>query len=329
MATSGTFVFADPDGYAAKFGDAGVNLTITGAGDFKARLTRLKLRHLEICRFRESVQRIAYISLPPEPIYLSFPVGKAPLIFNGFTVRDGDIILHGLGASMHQRSSCECQWGLISLSPEHLSNCSKALTGRSIESPPLDRILRPSRAQISGFQHLFRQACHLTETRQKLTEHPEVARAVEQEMLHVITHCLGAGEADDSPKNGPKTDGPKTRHRHASLMVCFEGALNKYIGQKLNMPALCAAIGVPERTLRMCCDEFLGVSPMRYLLLRRLNKARSALLHADSSTASVKQIARNHQFQELGRFAVTYRTTFGETPSATLERARRSSAEGA
>ena len=171
MATSGTFVFADPDGYAAKFGDARVNLTITGAGDFNARQTRLKLTHLEICRFRESLPRIAYISLPPERIYLSFPVGKAPLIFNGFTVRDGDIILHGLGASMHQRSSSECQWGLISLSPRHLSSCSKALTGRSIESPSVGRILRPSRAQVSGFQRLFKQACHLTETRPKRSEH--------------------------------------------------------------------------------------------------------------------------------------------------------------
>jgi AraC-like DNA-binding protein len=329
MATSGTFVFADPDGYAAKFGDARVNLTITGAGDFNARLTRLKLTHLEICRFRESLPRIAYISLPPEQIYLSFPVGKAPLIFNGFTVRDGDIILHGLGASMHQRSSRACQWGLITLSPHHLSSCSKALTGRSIESPHVGRILRPSRAQISGFQRLFRQACRLTETRQKLIEHPEVARALEQEMLHAIINCLATGEADDSPRNGLMTNGSKTRHRHASVMVCFEGAVNKHIGQKLNLPALCAAIGVPERTLRSCCGEFLGVSPMRYLLLRRLNKARSALLHADSSTVSVKQIARNYQFMEPGRFAVTYRTTFGETPSATLERAPRSSAEGA
>jgi transcriptional regulator GlxA family with amidase domain len=81
---------------------------------------------------------------------------------------------------------------------------------------------------------------------------------------------------------------------------------------------------VPERTLRSCCAEFLGVSPMRYLLLQRLNKARSALRRADPSTTSVTQIARSHQFRELGRFAVTYRTTFGETPSATLCPKRRS-----
>jgi hypothetical protein len=34
------------------------------------------------------------------------------------------------------------------------------------------------------------------------------------------------------------------------------------------------------------------------------------------------EIARDHQFLELERFAVTYRTTFGESPSATLHRDR-------
>jgi transcriptional regulator GlxA family with amidase domain len=89
------------------------------------------------------------------------------------------------------------------------------------------------------------------------------------------------------------------------------------------MPALCAEIGVPERTLRVCCAEFLGVSPTRYVLLQRLNKARSALRRADPSTTSVAEVARNHQFVELGRFAVAYRTIFGESPSATLQQDRK------
>jgi transcriptional regulator GlxA family with amidase domain len=65
-------------------------------------------------------------------------------------------------------------------------------------------------------------------------------------------------------------------------------------------------------------SEFLAVSPMRYLLLQRLNNARAALRRADPTTVGVAEIARKHQFRELGRFAVTYRTTFGESPSATL-----------
>ena len=97
-------------------------------------------------------------------------------------------------------------------------------------------------------------------------------------------------------------------------------SVTKHIDQKLNMPALCAEIGVAERTLRMCCAEFLGVSPTRYLLLKRLNRARAALRRADPSTARVAEIARNNQFLEFGRFAVTYRLIFGESPSVTLQR---------
>jgi transcriptional regulator GlxA family with amidase domain len=38
------------------------------------------------------------------------------------------------------------------------------------------------------------------------------------------------------------------------------------------------------------------------------------------ATASVAEIARTHQFLEPGRFAVIYRTIFGEMPSSTLRR---------
>jgi AraC-like DNA-binding protein len=312
MAENGTLTFSDPDGYAAGFGDAHINLTITGAGDFKARLTRLKLKDLEVYRCCESLPRIAYISLPPQQMFLSFPVGAASLIFDGFALRNDDIVSHGRGERTHQRSNGACQWGLISLSPDQFASCGKALTGQAIAPPHVSRILRPVRAEVLRFQRLFAQACRLAEAAgQQLIERPEAARALEQELLHAVINCLAANETNDNPK---------TRHHHAAVMVRFEETLRKRIDQKLSMSALCAELGVPARTLRMCCAAFLGVSPTRYLLLQRLNKARGALRRADPLTASVAEVARNHQFLELGRFAVTYRTTFGESPSATLQR---------
>lgn len=266
---------------------------------------------------RES-PRIAYISLLPGRTFLSFPVANASLRCGGLALRNGDMVLHSGGERVHQRSNGECQWGLLSLPSEQLADGGKALTGRLIASPRLNRILRPSRATTSRSQSLFRQACHLAETRKELTERPEIARALEQEMLHAVTHCLAANEADDHPRR---------RHHHAAVMVRLEETLRKRIDQKLNMPTLCAEIGVAERTLRMCCAEFLGVSPTRYLLLQRLNKARAALRSADPSKSSVAEVARNHQFLELGRFSVTYRTTFGESPSTTLQRARQPGAQ--
>ena len=87
------------------------------------------------------------------------------------------------------------------------------------------------------------------------------------------------------------------------------------------MPELCALIGVTERTLRSCCAEFLGISPSRYVLLRRLKRVRIALRDADPNTADVAELARYCGFTELGRFAGVYHAAFGETPSTTLRRA--------
>jgi AraC-like DNA-binding protein len=311
MSEHGTQTFVDPDDYAAAFGDARVNLTIMGAGDFTARLTRLKLQHLEVYWCRESLSRIAYISLPPERVVMSFPLGGASPLFGGSALRNGNIALHRRAERLHQRSNGVCQWGMMLFSAKQLADCGEALTGQPITSPRVTRVLRPTRSETLRFRSLFRHACHLADIGRNLIGRPEVARALEQEMLHAVIHCLAADNADDIAK---------TRHRHAAVMERFEEVLTKNIDWKLNMQALCAEVGVAERTLRMCCAEVLGISPTRYLLLRRLNRARAALRRADPSTATVAEVARNNQFLEFGRFAVTYRSIFGESPSTTLQR---------
>jgi AraC-like DNA-binding protein len=311
MAEGGTLTFTNPDAYAAAFGDARLNLTITGAGDFRARLTLLKLNLLEFYQCREDLPRIAYIRLPPGRLFLSFPAGNTAFTFNGFALRAGDMVLHARGECMHHRIDGRSHWGLLSISPEQLASHCAALTGDRFAMPDSDKILRPSRPDTARLRRLFEQACHLAEVGQNLIERPEVARALGQEMLHAVIHCLATDQIDDASK---------TRRQHATVMSRFEEALDRHIDRKLNLATLCAEIGVAERTLRMCCAEFLGVSPMRYLLLRRLNRARSALRQADPSIMSVAEVARNHQFLELGRFAVTYRNTFGESPSVTLQR---------
>ncbi|WLB24109.1 helix-turn-helix transcriptional regulator [Bradyrhizobium japonicum] len=314
MAENGTATFANPDDYQAGIGGASVNLIVTGGGDFNARLTWLNLRRLHVLRGCENLPRIAFISLSPAQVSVSFPMSAGPpLTYGGLGLQFGDVVFHSRGERLHQRTDGESQWGLMSLPPEQLAACGKALTGLKMASPPAGRVLRPSRSAASGLLRLHLRACRLAETRHALIAHPEVARALEQELLHALVNCL---TADDAIGNS------KTRQHHADIMVRFEDALTTHSGLHLNIRELCAAIDVPERTLRVCCAEFLSMSPSRYLLLRRLNMARSALRRADPITASVAEIARSCQFPEPGRFAVTYRTIFGEMPSSTLRRSR-------
>jgi AraC-like DNA-binding protein len=70
----------------------------------------------------------------------------------------------------------------------------------------------------------------------------------------------------------------------------------------------------------MCCHEYLGMGPKRYLLLRRMNLARQALRQAAPDATSVTDIATRYGFWQLGRFAVEYQSLFGELPSVTFRR---------
>jgi len=100
----------------------------------------------------------------------------------------------------------------------------------------------------------------------------------------------------------------------------FEETIDAKPNSPLYLLEICEKIGVSSRTLREHCQEHLGMSPHRYLWLRRMKLARRQLMHAEPSETTVTNIAMSCGFGELGRFAVQYHTLFGETPSATLRR---------
>jgi hypothetical protein len=145
MAENGTATFADPDDYQAGIDGARVNLIVTGGGDFGARLTWLNLRRLHVFRAYENLPRIAFISLSPAQVFISFPASPGPpLTYGGLGLQFGDVVFHSRGERMHQRTNGESQWGLISLPPEQLVACGKALTGLNFAA------CRPGAATVAG-----------------------------------------------------------------------------------------------------------------------------------------------------------------------------------
>jgi AraC-like DNA-binding protein len=99
-----------------------------------------------------------------------------------------------------------------------------------------------------------------------------------------------------------------------------------YIHANLDAPItvadLVAVSGIAGRTLFEHFRAFEGISPMRYLRERRFEQVRRQLMSAlPDDTVTV--IALRWGFSHMGRFATDYRARFGETPSATLDRARR------
>ncbi len=107
----------------------------------------------------------------------------------------------------------------------------------------------------------------------------------------------------------------------ASVLFRRARQLADEMDRPANIAMLAATLRVSLRTLENAFISATGLPPKKYLLHRRLNRARQALLAADPhGPDSVTSVALGLGFSELGRFSVRYRTFFGESPSQTLLR---------
>lgn len=88
-------------------------------------------------------------------------------------------------------------------------------------------------------------------------------------------------------------------------------------GKPIRLADACRAVGVAQRTLQAAFLEGLGVSPMRYLKLRRLRAVRKRLHETSTDEVTVTLAAREAGFVDLSRFSRDYKELFGELPSET------------
>lgn len=100
-----------------------------------------------------------------------------------------------------------------------------------------------------------------------------------------------------------------------------EDYIHAHAADPVALGDLAGACGVAGRTLLQHFRTVHGVSPMRYLRNHRLQRVRDDLLAPEAGNVSA--VAARWGFAHLGRFAAAYRARFGESPSATLARARR------
>ena len=166
-------------------------------------------------------------------------------------------------------------------------------------------LVRPTAASMSGLRDLHESTAQLAKVAPDMLTHPEVARALEQALLHAMITCLTGGT--------PVETCPSIHH-HSRVIARFEEFLAANHNRSLYLVEICTAIGVSARTLQVCCHDVLGMSPMRYLWLRRMHLVRRALLLADPTTATVTAIVTRFGIWELGRFSVAYQALFGEIP---------------
>lgn len=143
------------------------------------------------------------------------------------------------------------------------------------------------------------------------THHDRAAsRRIQRGILRALFTAIRSGER--SPLSPPGNGSLRRRGLRRALDLIHESS------DRVSIEELAAETGVSQRTLEYAFRDALDVTPVRYVLVHRLNGARRELGAADPAETSVTAIASRWGFTELGRFAVEYKKLFGESPSETL-----------
>jgi AraC-like DNA-binding protein len=311
MPWSRVLAFDDPFPCQTAIQAADVELFPTTKGKFGSKLTQIRMDQIWMQRFHQRLPQINTVAIRPGRRVIGFHTrqNQAGMQHCGMEVLPGAIIVNNFNV-LHQRSDADFHYGSMSMTTDDFDVACKAITNLEFRMLPLTHVVRPSPVLMSRLMKLHEMVGQIAETTPDLLELPEIMRALEQKLIRLMVRCLTEGALSEM------TVGSR---RHDIIVAKFEEFLEANPDTPLYLIEICTAIGVAERTLRVACEEHLGMGPIRYLSLRRMHLVRRALLRAEPSRATVTRVATDHGFWELGRFSVAYRAMFGESPSESLQ----------
>ena len=207
------------------------------------------------------------------------------MIVNGMAMPLGVIVRHVEAHDIYYRSTGAMLLAAMSLPIQDLASVGWSIAGCSLTPPHDALVVTPTPSAIARLWRLHAAAGRLAEEAPEVLANPDAARGLEQELIQAMVACLSTADVRENRS---------AQRRHDRIMRRFHAVLEENIGCALYVPDLCAAIGVPERTLRTCCLERLGMAPKEYLRLRRMNLARHDLREADPAVTTVTDMAMRY-----------------------------------
>ena len=309
MPSSSVRTFSDADEFTGAIRHAALQLTFAERGNFTADLTQITLHQLWLQALSESLKTIHHNNYWGGRAGIGYYTRSGPGVLDGVEMSPGSITRFGPGQSYNQRFVGPTSAHSVSLPLGEMEALS-VVAGHDVMPGKDHLIVTPSPNALARLHRLHVAAGHLAENVPDILEYPEAARGLEQALIEAMMDCLG----------GDVHENTLAQRKHAIVMRRFHRFIEQYPEQPPYVAEICKAIRVSERTLWACCQEHLGMSPKRYLTLRRMRLVQQALSKSTPADTAVTRIATHYGFWELGRFAGQYKALFGETPSTTLRR---------
>ena len=307
--------FRDFDEFSASNGVLECDVLQLGSRPIEAQVSRVSLDRLVLMRGSENVPYATRTTGPPGACALVLQLKSTGATFwHGRAVDERTLLSYQPGFEHVGRTTGGMVWASLLCESTLLDDAARRLRGVEAAQPIGDvAFLERSPAALDVLRDALQQAFHLAEAAPHVFDSVATRRSLEASILTAAVCALDP--------QGERRSSDVSMISHTRVVRRAEDALAEKLDTPIYVSDLCDAAGVSERTLRNAFQSLYGMSPIRFLHLRRLHQVRRAL--RCDARASVTEVALRLGFGNLGRFAVEYRKLFGESPSHTLRRRTR------
>ena len=161
--------------------------------------------------------------------------------------------------------------------------------------------------ELEGFSTLLMLICEEAEAAAHLPQ-------VQEHYVRIVASKLLALLGNNVQRVQPQAQ--------ASSFEQVADYIEQHLTQEIGIDQLSTIARVSERSLYALFERHAGITPKDYIRQRKLERIHAQLLDPASKVRSVTEVALDHGFLHLGRFAESYRRCFGELPSETYKRNR-------
>jgi AraC family ethanolamine operon transcriptional activator len=263
--------------------------------------------------FRENLKGGALIEAAPASSFLPFAAITSPV--DNFRYcgkeRRENTILQATGGFWDASFTQNLNYVVAAFNRENFSRNIELLTGEEVPYTWLvSKACLTDPLALRNYANGLNNILTIVKSRPDVLKKANAQRMLSDSILRLTYKVLN--------QTTPVVEHPVNQSKRTQGVRLVIDYLHHYAAQVPTIPELCNIAKLSERNLQYGFNEYLGVTPIRYLRLVRLNGVKRDLLLSHPKKDRIVDIALNWGFIELGRFAGEYRQLFQELPSATL-----------
>ncbi|WP_431969653.1 AraC family transcriptional regulator [Nocardia sp. bgisy134] len=204
------------------------------------------------------------------------------------------------------------RYRLTMFDPKLLAQVAAAIPGRGAEPVRLLHHRPVSDTAVAQLRQVIRWLHQHVLTVPEARESPLIAASADQ--------CLAASVLQAFPNNAsPDPTIVDRRDAHPDTLRRAIAYIDAHATEPITVADIAAGAHVTIRAVQLAFRRHLDSTPMAYLRMVRLAGAHEQLLAAaPGSGHTVTSVAADWGFAHPGRFASTYRQTYGVSPQTTL-----------